>query len=347
MAKWGKGDPRWIVEERPDATNVNNWHWTEKNASQWSKDKIKDLFQNIVVEDDKGLCIIKEVTKVEGEASANNRKAKLIFFYEWSIVMDWIGSVTGGLDELEGKVEIPNLSEEHSPDEVDIIITCKTSSTEADVLLEIMRRKGVHILRDKISRYINELREEFTVGMILPSKDGTVNQNSCQNVVKPEKQLKTEKKSDSGSSEASVKKLDTGVSISATKLTLRESFKCTAEEFYSVLTVKEMVNAFTREVCMVDPVKGGAFEVLGGNITGHFTNLIPNKKLAMKWRLSGWPDGHFSDVTIDIDQKEGTTEVTMTQSGIPANDVERTKVGWSHYYWEAIKKTFGFGATLF
>ena len=27
MAKWGEGDPRWIVEERPDATNVNNWHW--------------------------------------------------------------------------------------------------------------------------------------------------------------------------------------------------------------------------------------------------------------------------------------------------------------------------------
>lgn len=27
MAKWGEGDPRWIVEERPDAANVNNWHW--------------------------------------------------------------------------------------------------------------------------------------------------------------------------------------------------------------------------------------------------------------------------------------------------------------------------------
>ena len=41
MAKWGEGDPRWIVEERPDATNVNNWHWTEKNADNWSKKKIK------------------------------------------------------------------------------------------------------------------------------------------------------------------------------------------------------------------------------------------------------------------------------------------------------------------
>ena len=31
MAKWGEGDPRWIVEERPDATNVNNWHWLVYN----------------------------------------------------------------------------------------------------------------------------------------------------------------------------------------------------------------------------------------------------------------------------------------------------------------------------
>jgi hypothetical protein len=31
MAKWGEGDPRWIVEERPDATNVNNWHWFESS----------------------------------------------------------------------------------------------------------------------------------------------------------------------------------------------------------------------------------------------------------------------------------------------------------------------------
>ena len=43
MAKWGEGDPRWIVEERPDATNVNNWHWTEKNADAWSKAKLKVL----------------------------------------------------------------------------------------------------------------------------------------------------------------------------------------------------------------------------------------------------------------------------------------------------------------
>ena len=62
MAKWGEGDPRWIVEERPDATNVNNWHWTEKNADQWSKAKLrvsfihfllKDMFQNYLQQKEK------------------------------------------------------------------------------------------------------------------------------------------------------------------------------------------------------------------------------------------------------------------------------------------------------
>ena len=36
-------------------------------------------------------CEITDVTKCEGEASANNRKAKLIFFYEWEIKADWKG----------------------------------------------------------------------------------------------------------------------------------------------------------------------------------------------------------------------------------------------------------------
>lgn len=49
MAKWGEGDPRWIVEERPDATNVNNWHWTEKNATPWSKDRLHHLLKNLKI----------------------------------------------------------------------------------------------------------------------------------------------------------------------------------------------------------------------------------------------------------------------------------------------------------
>ena len=38
-------------------------------------------------------CTVKELKKIEGEASANNRKGKLIFFYEWEITGEWKGNI--------------------------------------------------------------------------------------------------------------------------------------------------------------------------------------------------------------------------------------------------------------
>lgn len=43
------------------------------------------------VENEEGSCEVTEVSKVEGEASINNRKGKLIFFYEWNLKATWTG----------------------------------------------------------------------------------------------------------------------------------------------------------------------------------------------------------------------------------------------------------------
>ena len=45
MAKWGEGDPRWIVEERSDSHNVNNWHWKEVGKSCENSD-FAEFFEN-------------------------------------------------------------------------------------------------------------------------------------------------------------------------------------------------------------------------------------------------------------------------------------------------------------
>lgn len=43
------------------------------------------------MEAEEGKCEVTEVSKVEGEASINNRKGKLIFFYEWNLKAIWTG----------------------------------------------------------------------------------------------------------------------------------------------------------------------------------------------------------------------------------------------------------------
>lgn len=65
---------------------------------------------------------LKDIEKCEGEAVINNRKGKLIFFYEWDITINWTGFASGNDTEVQGKINIPNLSEENNVDEVEVCI---------------------------------------------------------------------------------------------------------------------------------------------------------------------------------------------------------------------------------
>ncbi|XP_026471549.1 activator of 90 kDa heat shock protein ATPase homolog 1 [Ctenocephalides felis] len=336
MAKWGEGDPRWIVEERPDATNVNNWHWTEKNASPWSKDRLKELLKNLKIERDDMSCVISEVETLEGEASANNRKGKLIFFYEWDIVLKWQGTVGDG-ESIEGKVKIPNLSEENDVSEVDISISVKSTGSDADKLKTFMYNVGREEIRNKLGLYVSSLKEEFSKGMILPRKDDPK--------IKPD--------AVSSITSGFNKKIDmvpiesnksSPCTIDVTTINLKHKFQCKAQEFYDAMTRIEMVTAFTRGAVQLDASKGGNFKMFGGNITGTFQELVPAKKIVQTWRYKQWPEGHHSKVTIDIDEKTDHTEVTITQVGVPKSEVEITTANWERYYWESMKRTFGFGA---
>lgn len=70
---------------------------------------------------DKNLNVkIIEFDKLEGEATANNRKGKLIFFYEWNLVLKWQGTLLNDeeKEKIKGKITIPNLSEENDIDEI-------------------------------------------------------------------------------------------------------------------------------------------------------------------------------------------------------------------------------------
>lgn len=60
---------------------------------------------------------------------ANNRKGKLIFFYEWNIVLKWESNKKSD-KKIGGKINIPNLSEENDISEVDVSIYIKVFNKE-------------------------------------------------------------------------------------------------------------------------------------------------------------------------------------------------------------------------
>ncbi|KAM9435782.1 activator of 90 kDa heat shock protein ATPase homolog 1a [Clarias gariepinus] len=334
MAKWGQGDPRWIVEERADATNVNNWHWTERDVTPWSQDILNELLLRVRVENEDGFCQITDVSEIEGEASINNRKGKLIFFYEWTIKASWTGTAKNGI-KYKGNVEVMNLSDENDMDDLDICITaCKDQPPTP--LTALMKKEGEKEVKLALQGYVLHLKKEFSQGMILPKAESVSTQQT---------NVKLDKKNPSCSS-AAPKSPGSGVKISTASFILKETFLTSPEELYRVFLNQEMVQAFTHLAACVDGVSGGQFRLMEGNVHGHFAELVPNQKIVMRWRFSSWPAGHFSTVTLDFTDRGSETVLSVEVKGVPSTEEERMKEGWKRYYFDAIKQTFGYGARI-
>ncbi|ELW61825.1 Activator of 90 kDa heat shock protein ATPase like protein 1 [Tupaia chinensis] len=85
----------------------------------WPMDKLKTLFLAVRVQNEEGRCEVTAASKLDGEASINNRKGKLTFFYEWSIRLNWTGTSKSGV-QYKGPVEIPDVSDGNGVGEVEL-----------------------------------------------------------------------------------------------------------------------------------------------------------------------------------------------------------------------------------
>jgi len=171
------------------------------------------------------------LTKVDGEASANNRKAKLIFFYEWVIMGEWEGSYKKGENKTsyKGNFEVPNLSEENDPSEVDINVTIKNEKHYD--LKEYMRKEGTKKIREQFGKYLILLREEFSQGLIKPTKDQAGNMPTQATKTAPSNKNASPSISKNGNGV-----INDSVKIETRKLSMKEEFKCRANELYNVFT---------------------------------------------------------------------------------------------------------------
>jgi activator of HSP90 ATPase len=141
-----------------------------------------------------------------------------------------------------------------------------------------------------------------------------------------------------------------GVTVNVTTLTDSKEFRTSAAEMYTTFTDRGRITAFTRSAPIVfeGAKPGGKFELFGGNVSGSFVELVEPTKIVQKWRLSQWPQGHFSTLSIRFEQNDvdGVTVMRVDWEGVPVGQEEVTKRNWGEYYVRSIMSTFGFGTHL-
>ncbi|NXE10299.1 AHSA2 ATPase, partial [Lophotis ruficrista] len=299
---------------------------TERDATGWSKNKLREVLVGLAVEGEAGRCEISEVKQLEGEASCSSRKGKLIFFYEWNLRLGWKGTVKESGEKHKGSVEIPNLSEENEVDDTEINVSKKKG--EGDVLKDLMRTEGTTKVREALRDYLKALKTEFTLGMILPTKA------TAGRELAAEQKLSGNTGQDSVAPQSS----DTvGVKIPTVKILMRETFNSPADELYSIFTTKELVQKFSKCPAVVEAAKGGKLRMFDGCVSGEYAELVPSQRIVLKWRCRSWPDEHYATVALNFKDMAAQTELQLECKGVPLSNEDSTRQWWKQRYFEEIR----------
>eukprot|EP01007_Sphenomonas_quadrangularis_P003899 NODE_870_length_1121_cov_3.647388_g709_i0.p1 GENE.NODE_870_length_1121_cov_3.647388_g709_i0~~NODE_870_length_1121_cov_3.647388_g709_i0.p1 ORF type:complete len:335 (-),score=34.97 NODE_870_length_1121_cov_3.647388_g709_i0:115-1119(-) len=329
MAKIGEGDPRWIVNERADGANVNNWHWTEKNVSDWFNKTLRSKLERQTIQENAGGWL-KTTTfhALEVEAVVHNRKGRVNIFIEGHGTLDWEALIDGPDDKsitAKGNFVMPDIDSGVN-EKTQVDVNAADNVPGQDPILEWGRTAGRQFVRKALMDCVAQMKAEHTSGTTQPWQQpggpaAARMPSSSSHVAQPTKSVDTEE----------------------TSLAFKLEWRCPAAELWDAITNQQKVSAYTRSQAIVDAQPGGKFSVLGGSMTGCFEAVDRQKFFVLSFRGNDWPSGASSLVTIDFDQREpGLTVMSFKQDNIPSSELERTRNGWRANFWEPIRCLFGY-----
>ncbi|KAL1919857.1 uncharacterized protein VTP21DRAFT_1788 [Calcarisporiella thermophila] len=310
--------------------NVNNWHWTGKNCITWAKDYINRQLVGLEAATPDGHVIRTNRVDVDGDVDLNQRKGKLITIYDVAITISWAG------ENVNGKIKLPEFMHDTEMDELEVEVTCEDETAAKEPFKELARTQLLDQIKQRLGGFAQALVEENT-------KDVMIDPSEFQ-----KKAVTTSNKDGGGVNKNTEEKKEVprGKIINTTTYTEDLDFQTSAHEMYETLLDEHRVRAWSRGNAKVERKVGGEIRLFDGNVTGEILELVPDKKIIQKWRMSTWPADHFSTVYITFDQASDHLTLHVRQEGVPVGEDDVLRRNWHGYYWNSIKGTFGFGAVF-
>jgi len=78
--------------------------------------------------------------------------------------------------------------------------------------------------------------------------------------------------------------------------------------------------------------------MFGGLIVGRTIELVPGQRIVQAWRPTHWDPGVYSIVHFEFKPRAAETTLSFDHTGFPAGEYDALDWGWSHHYWEPLKK---------
>jgi uncharacterized protein YndB with AHSA1/START domain/ketosteroid isomerase-like protein len=137
--------------------------------------------------------------------------------------------------------------------------------------------------------------------------------------------------------------LEQATAITETRIVAHEvTLSASPAEVFEALMDSAQHSKFTGAPAQIDRKPCGVFSLYDGQITGKTLELDPNRLIVQAWRAENWPKGHYSQVTFTLEPLDNgrQTQLSLMQTGVPADKFEDINQGWRKYYWSKMAPYF-------
>lgn len=351
--------------------NVNNWHWIEKDCTEWAHQYLKEklLFTS-------GSHMY-EALSIKGEVSVNVRKGKVRQIYDLEIELS--GSAAAAA-VAAGSVADDNATAVDSAAGAAISVKIMDFMSDASCAQDLDIRFPAEMewdtkkgLREQVWAILKtfqvDLEKEQGVSLLNSSNESAANGAVSGGAVGSDN-IKVNDIATTATSKENAKSFNSSMAVcvggekeekvfDVSSFEEEITFNSPANTVFDALTRPELIGAWSRGSAKFsgahsgEPLKvGSTFTLLGGNIETMVTGIVLGKSFEADWRLRSWPSGHYSKVSISLSDERTTTTTSSSsnrtalafkQSGVPSAELSLVKSNWTRYYWEPIKEILGCG----
>ncbi|MDD4225290.1 MAG: SRPBCC domain-containing protein [Mariniphaga sp.] len=110
------------------------------------------------------------------------------------------------------------------------------------------------------------------------------------------------------------------------------------KEVYNALTNKKMLEIWTGEDAVMEPVAGTPFSLWGGSISGVNLEFEENRKIVQQWFFGEQDEPSIVTIILHPDKKG--TSVELRHINIPEEAYQNISEGWEEDYFKPLRELF-------
>jgi activator of HSP90 ATPase len=110
------------------------------------------------------------------------------------------------------------------------------------------------------------------------------------------------------------------------------------KDIYNALTNKSMLEIWTGEDAVMEPVSGTEFSLWGGSITGVNLEFEENRKIRQQWFFGEQDEPSIVTIVLHPDKKG--TSVELRHTNIPDEAYGNISDGWDEDFFGALRELF-------